>query len=234
MMLAQLSGLRTLALCGGSQTSVNSPTDCDRHREKPLTVRSRALHIVGAAKGDGCTLVAMAAGDDDAAEVAGTLLDANLAVLLTPARWRTGPWRGNLGIGYDGSRDAEAAAAIAGAIARAADGSVAQIDVAYIDTSASAASEIAEHTLDERRRKIFEWWLAERAAHLPARVRVSCLTGDPAEELTSLSEDLDLLIVGSRGRAPLRRIFTGSVSRELMTMCRCPLLVVPASIADHR
>ena len=170
MMLAQLSGLRTLALCGGSHTSVDSPTDCDRHRETPLTVRSRALDIVGAAKADGYNLVAMAAGRR---RRGGRRHAARRQPGGAPdtGAMGAGTWRGNLGIGYDGSRDAEAAAAIAGVIARAAGGSVAQIDVAYIDTSASAASEIAEPTLDERRRKMFEWWLAERTAHLSARVR---------------------------------------------------------------
>ena len=49
----------------------------------------------------------------------------------------------------------------------------------------------------------------------------------PSSELAELSRDLDLLVIGTRGRAPLRRALTGSVSRNLIATVRCPLLIVP-------
>jgi len=55
--------------------------------------------------------------------------------------------------------------------------------------------------------------------------------GDPARELAELSHDLDLLVIGTRGRAPLRRALTDSVSRKLIATTRCPLLTVPSQAA---
>ena len=38
---------------------------------------------------------------------------------------------------------------------------------------------------------------------------------------------MDLLVVGSRGYGPLRRVLLGSVSSELMHSAPCPVMVVP-------
>jgi nucleotide-binding universal stress UspA family protein len=132
-----------------------------------------------------------------------------------------------VGIAYDGSRDAEAALSVARTVAENARGRLSRIDIAYVDTSASAAGESDADAIDARRTALIEWWLTDHAADLPGPVRAARLIGEPADELASLSQDLDLLIVGSRGRAPLRRAITGSVSRALTTASRCPLLVVP-------
>jgi nucleotide-binding universal stress UspA family protein len=195
---------------------------------RTLTLRNPSLRAV---RSEGAELALLSSGKG-AAALARTLLDAGVAVLVDAPAATSKRWRGTIGVGYDGSHDADAAAAIAHVIAERAAGQLAQIDFVHVDTSASAAGESDAGALDERRAKVIEWWLAERAARLPARVRVSRLVGDPAEELADLSENLDLLIVGSRGRAPLRRVLTGSVSRQLMLSCRCPLLVTPAGIGQ--
>jgi nucleotide-binding universal stress UspA family protein len=51
--------------------------------------------------------------------------------------------------------------------------------------------------------------------------------GGPREELARLSHDVDLLIVGSRGYGPLKRLIHGSVSSYLLRHVACPLLVLP-------
>ena len=53
--------------------------------------------------------------------------------------------------------------------------------------------------------------------------------GAPAEELAAVAaaEDADLLVVGSRGRGFLRAALLGSVSRQLVSLAPCPVLVVP-------
>jgi nucleotide-binding universal stress UspA family protein len=53
--------------------------------------------------------------------------------------------------------------------------------------------------------------------------------GSPGEELVRFSEDVDLLIVGSRSCGPVGRLFTGSTSNTLAGRARCPLLVFPRS-----
>ena len=73
--------------------------------------------------------------------------------------------------------------------------------------------------------------LAGLVEQVPAPVRPLRRVGDPAAELAELSQDLDLLVIGTRGRAPLRRALTGSVSRKLIATARCPLLIVPPQAA---
>jgi nucleotide-binding universal stress UspA family protein len=55
--------------------------------------------------------------------------------------------------------------------------------------------------------------------------------GGPREELSRLSDGVDLLIVGSRGYGPVGRLFHGSVSSYLVGHVSCPLLVLPRSVA---
>jgi nucleotide-binding universal stress UspA family protein len=56
------------------------------------------------------------------------------------------------------------------------------------------------------------------------------LRGDPAQQLADeAGHGVDLLVVGSRGYGPLRRVLLGSVSAALMRAAPCPVMVVPRS-----
>ena len=52
--------------------------------------------------------------------------------------------------------------------------------------------------------------------------------GCPAEEITKLAEELNvgLVIIGSRGLGPVKRLVTGSVSEGVVHLAPCPTLVV--------
>jgi len=50
---------------------------------------------------------------------------------------------------------------------------------------------------------------------------------DPAHELIEASRTLDLLVLGSRGHGPMRRLLLGSVSTHVVRACACPLLLLP-------
>jgi nucleotide-binding universal stress UspA family protein len=54
--------------------------------------------------------------------------------------------------------------------------------------------------------------------------------GRPAKRLSTMAvtEGAQMLVVGSRGRGPLTAALLGSVSRELISLAPCPVLVVPA------
>jgi nucleotide-binding universal stress UspA family protein len=60
-------------------------------------------------------------------------------------------------------------------------------------------------------------------------VRVGIEMGDPVHELRERAsrEHVRLLVVGSRGRGPIRQTFLGSVSAALAASAPCPVLVVP-------
>ena len=52
--------------------------------------------------------------------------------------------------------------------------------------------------------------------------------GRPAVEITALAGELeaDLVVVGSRGAGPVKRLVTGSVSEGVVSLAPCPVLVV--------
>jgi nucleotide-binding universal stress UspA family protein len=53
------------------------------------------------------------------------------------------------------------------------------------------------------------------------------LFGQPSEALAAASQDLDLLVCGSRGYGPVRTLLLGGTSHALVRKAACPVLVVP-------
>ena len=76
---------------------------------------------------------------------------------------------------------------------------------------------------------------AARALEQAARDRLRSLAGVDgrvsigavATELVAFGDQLDLLVVGSRGHGALRRVILGSTSMRLTREARCPLLIIP-------
>jgi nucleotide-binding universal stress UspA family protein len=59
--------------------------------------------------------------------------------------------------------------------------------------------------------------------------------GDPAEQLLDVTNDADLLILGSHGRGTMGRLIMGSVCDRVVRAAACPVLIVPpAEITDAR
>lgn len=78
--------------------------------------------------------------------------------------------------------------------------------------------------------------LAEARATVPADVDVEAtmISGDPVDALTSAaSAPGTLLVLGSRGYGPLRRVLLGSVSTHLVGSAPCPLIVVPRGVREE-
>ena len=63
--------------------------------------------------------------------------------------------------------------------------------------------------------------------------RTSSLEGEPADALAAHSAELDLLILGSRGRGRLGAVVLGSVAARLIGMARCPVLALPSSASSE-
>ena len=66
----------------------------------------------------------------------------------------------------------------------------------------------------------------------PVEISGEVVDGYADDELARLSEDVDLLVCGSRGRGPLGRVMLGSVSAGLLRKARCPVLVIPRGAPD--
>ena len=60
------------------------------------------------------------------------------------------------------------------------------------------------------------------------------VVGYAAERLADLAdeEEAEMIVVGSRGRGAFKAAFLGSVSTSLIGVARCPVLVVPAGVAN--
>jgi nucleotide-binding universal stress UspA family protein len=50
--------------------------------------------------------------------------------------------------------------------------------------------------------------------------------GDPGDFLIAASENVDLLICGSRGYGPTRAVLLGGVSRRVTSEAHCPVIVL--------
>ncbi|HET6869992.1 MAG TPA: universal stress protein [Solirubrobacteraceae bacterium] len=72
----------------------------------------------------------------------------------------------------------------------------------------------------------FEREASERLASLTG-VDGRVTVGPPTDELLAFADEVDLLVVGSRGHGPLRRLLLGGTSAYLARTAPCPLLVLP-------
>jgi nucleotide-binding universal stress UspA family protein len=57
-------------------------------------------------------------------------------------------------------------------------------------------------------------------------VEILALPGSAAQQVLAAAEDADLLVVGSRGRGPVRSTVLGSVALHVVTHAQCPVVVV--------
>ncbi|MBE2315609.1 universal stress protein [Solirubrobacter sp. CPCC 204708] len=63
-----------------------------------------------------------------------------------------------------------------------------------------------------------------------ARAQTAVLDGRPWAALAAHRDQLDLLLVGSRGYGPLRAVLTGGTSGPLIHHAHCPVLVLPRAL----
>ena len=128
-----------------------------------------------------------------------------------------------IGVGYDGSPESGAALALARGLAARTDAAVRALQVVQMPTSpfagfaADAWSDELEDILQSAH---------EQLAALDG-VESEAVLGLPGEELAAFGDRVDVLVVGSRGYGPLRRLMFGSTATHLADHARCPLLVLP-------
>lgn len=60
------------------------------------------------------------------------------------------------------------------------------------------------------------------------------LAGEPADALAAHSAELDLLVLGSRGRGQLGAVVLGNVAARLIGIARCPVLALPSRVPEDR
>jgi nucleotide-binding universal stress UspA family protein len=128
-----------------------------------------------------------------------------------------------VGVGYDGSDESERALAVGRAIGERQRASLRAMQVVNLPTYAYSGlvAPVTGDTIDTM--------LAEAREQLNGLedVETRAVYGLVGEELAAFGDELDLLIVGSRGYGPWQRLVLGSTSNYLQRHARCSLLVLP-------
>lgn len=141
-------------------------------------------------------------------------------------------------LALDGSRSAELARQAVDAL-RLRDGSIVDV-VAVVEPlvdvlPAYPVGVVDVGRSDERAAQELRLVLDEAAAKLERPgliVRRTVLVGRPASTIVDLATEVraELILMGSRGRGPLKSMVLGSVSAEVVDHAPCPVLVVRGSI----
>ena len=67
----------------------------------------------------------------------------------------------------------------------------------------------------------------EAASQLDVAAEVTAVIGDPGLELRRLSDEVDLVVIGSRRWGPIAKTVTGGVGETLVADAGCSVLIVP-------
>jgi nucleotide-binding universal stress UspA family protein len=155
--------------------------------------------------------------------------EAPRAVAVVPRGWRpnsTSPLL-RIGCGYDGSTQSEAALATAAGLTRLVGGELEIVRAAWSTTLGGPLGIAVLADLEAGA----ETGVRDAADALPPDVHAhgTAVLAHPAHLLVSRSHELDVLVVGSRGKGPLNAAVTGSVSTRVIRDAACPVIVVPDS-----
>ena len=147
------------------------------------------------------------------------------AVVVVPKHYRESERAAPQRIGCAIDSGDEAAAALRGAV-DLAQALGAQLEVirafapgvAQVDDQVIADLELAART-----------HLDESVGALPPALNADrvFVEEDPADVLIRRSQELDLLVIGSRGYGPLHAVLLGGVSGRVIRAAACPVLVIP-------
>jgi nucleotide-binding universal stress UspA family protein len=160
----------------------------------------------------------------------GLLTGAPCPVAVAPLGYRDRAPRAleAIGVAYDGGAEADVALDFALALAQPS-GAALRLWLAIAPTGLESAhpERYAEFT------EYMHGWASEQLERGLRRAgdgaRAEVLEGDPAEAIRDAAEaaGVDLVVCGSRGYGPVRRVLAGSTSRRLLDAARQPVIVVP-------
>ena len=157
------------------------------------------------------------------------LKSAPCAVAVAPTDFADGtrPEVGVIGVAYNGEPDSFAALEEAARLARATDSELRVITVGPTFSGLDAHLGPVEDLRAEYRDR-----LAQGVARIGGQAEAVYEEGPAAEALSAKGIDLDLLVLGSRGYGPVRRVLTGSTAEAVVRTAPCPVLVVPRAAED--
>jgi nucleotide-binding universal stress UspA family protein len=163
-------------------------------------------------------------GDDTRAALNG----APCAVAIAPGGYAAHPVQlRRIGVAYNQSPESKQALQTARELAVISDGTIAALEVVVIPTV------LYTGLIPPLVGAGVESALQESLARMKAMpdVQGRAVYGVTGEELAEFGDELDLLVVGSRGYGPVKRLVLGSTSTYLERYARCALLVLPRGAA---
>lgn len=152
-------------------------------------------------------------------------------VAIVPGGYADGRSVQTIGVGYDGSDESEAA--LAGACSLAARLGATLRVIRVFDASRIGAPALMTMPGWERMREDHEASARERldraVASLPAGVTAEpvFVLGDAGTGLAAQSEQVDLMVLGSRGYGPRAAVLLGGVTHSLIGRAASPVIVLP-------
>jgi nucleotide-binding universal stress UspA family protein len=196
---------------------------------------ARALHRVAEEEGAGLLVV----GSTHRGQIgrvlvgsvtAGVLHHAPCPVAVAPLGFAQRAARPTtIGVGFDGGEEARHALDVAAAVAKAHGASLRVLSVLSMPILARSPATFEPQWLEEAqqngRAEVDEALRAVEALGVEASGDVA--VGSPIDELLELSRAVDLIVVGSRGWGPVRRLLLGSTSDRLVRDASCPVIAVP-------
>jgi nucleotide-binding universal stress UspA family protein len=184
----------------------------------PGTSPARVLHQLSDLEHAACVVIGSgrlaAQGTSSLGEVAEALLHGSrVPVVVVPAGYGSPAHAiSRIAVAYAGTPESDAALEQAQELARAAGG---RITVVAAEESAVGYDDgVAPLRL-------------ERALAAVPGASGFATDGAPAAALAGVSGDYDLLVTGSRSYGPLRVVLLGAVTRRLLELAHCPVMIVP-------
>ncbi|MEA2253156.1 MAG: hypothetical protein QOG70_3398 [Solirubrobacteraceae bacterium] len=166
-----------------------------------------------------------------AGDTACSVLQGSLAPVIVTPRLELPSLRERpvIGLGYDGSGASRTALAWAGRLADAVRGTVRVLTVAQSPGLVVCAGSygIDWDALAPERRAHAVQLAADAVDELGDRATGRAIDGTAHERLRAFSEEVDVLVLGSRGYGPVRRTLLGSTSDRLVHGAACPVVLIP-------
>jgi len=220
------------------------PVEC---RELKNTSAARALHETSEAEDAGLLVVGSTGRGPVGRVIPGSTAErlmhgAPCPIAIVPPGWEAGAGLNTIGVAYVDTDEGREALRGAHALARRAGASLRVLTA--VKAGLAMYGETEARTAERRGRDFdeVEGELRVRAESALRRatealegdvaVEVDAFVEDPADVLVRVSENLDLLICGSRGYGPLRAVLLGGVSRRLTAEAQCPVIVLPRGVSS--
>ena len=135
-----------------------------------------------------------------------------------------------IGVGFDGTQESRQALALAVALATSARVQLELLCAATAPIPLFAEAAWSDGAIVDYRLEAEEL-ISRTLAALDVDAVGKAVVGGPVETLVELTHRVNLLVVGSRGWGPIRRILLGSTAARLIREAACPVLVLPRGAA---